>query len=318
MKCRTLPILLGAFGIIVAGFAGPAAAEKKLRVGLCEMPATKGNAYGGNGPPGIFTWAALYDYVTFIDSNGAPQPRVAKSWTSDDGQTWRMTLAPGQMFHNGRPLTSGAITESVDFLLSEDGKRFSVSRNIKRAFIASVTALDDLTVEFKLSKPNPVFPSQIAALPVYEPRHFADVGIDAFTIDPVGSGPFKLDRWTGNGAELIDFEDYRTGRPKIDRIELIEIPEGAARLEGLISAQIDIDIAVFGDDFERIRASGASINVSPAPRIIGISLLSSGQKDGRGAATLFADVRVGKAVNYAVNKQAMIDTFLGGIGRPAS
>ena len=58
--------------------------------------------------------------------------------------------------------------------------------------------------------------------------------------------------------------------------------------------------------------------MSPAPRVIGISLISAGQAEGKGKASPFADKRVRQAVNLAVNRQAMVDTFLHGIGKPAS
>ncbi len=296
----------------------PAQAEKVLRVGVREMPATKGNAYGGNGPPGIFTWAALFESVTDIDGKGNAVPMVAAGWESADGMTWRFKIAPNQRFHNGAPLTARALTEAIAFLASEKGAPLSVARNIKATGLQSAKAVDDATVEFVLAKPNPIFVSQIAVLPVFEPKHFNDVGIDGFTVNPVGSGPFKFASWTGNGMQGANFAQYRTGKPKVDKVDIMEIPEGATRVEALISRQIDVDVAVLADDFARIKASGANVHVSPAPRVIGISLISAGQAEGKGKASPFADKRVRQAVNLAVNRQAMVDTFLHGIGKPAS
>lgn len=298
--------------------AAPAQAEKVLKVGVREMPATRANAYGGNGPPGIFTWAALFESVTDIDGKGNAAPMVARGWDSADGITWRFRIAPGQKFHNGEALTARALTDAVAFLASEKGAPLSVARNIKATGLTAAKAVDDLTVEFTLSKPNPIFASQIAVLPVFEPRHFADIGIDGFTTNPVGSGPFRFTAWTGNGMQGAAFAQYRTGAPKIAKIDILEIPEGATRVEALISRQIDVDVAVLADDFARIKASGANVHVSPAPRVIGISLISAGQAEGKGKATPFADKRVRQAVNHAVNRQAMVDSFLHGIGRPAS
>lgn len=316
------PVLRGGASLAAIAFAlslaAPAQAEKVLRVGVREMPATKANAYGGNGPPGIFTWAALFETVTDIDGKGNAVPMVASSWDSADGITWRFKIAAGQRFHNGEPVTARALTDAIAFLASEKGATLSVARNVKASGVTAAKAIDDATVEFTLAKPNPIFASQIAVLPVFEPKHFADVGIDGFTVNPVGSGPFRFAAWTGNGMQGANFAQYRSGKPKVDKVDIIEIPEGATRVEALISRQIDIDVAVLADDFARIKASGANVHVSPAPRIIGISLISAGQAEGKGKASPFADKRLRQAVNFAVNRQAMVDTFLHGIGRPAS
>jgi len=68
------PVLRGGVSLAVLAFAFalsvPAQAEKVLRVGVRDMPATKANAYGRNGPPGNFTWATLFETVTDIDGKG--------------------------------------------------------------------------------------------------------------------------------------------------------------------------------------------------------------------------------------------------------
>ena len=309
--------IIGIAALIVPLLAMSAQAEKVLRVGLQSMPPFKANAYSGNGPPGVFLWNALYDTLTDIDVTGAVQPMIAARWENVDPKTWRFHLRPNVKFHNGKPVTSRAVIEAVNFLI-DDGGKLSVSRNIRNVGIAEIIAEDDLTFVIKTEQPNPIVPTQMAILPFFEPDHFKDVGIEKFTVDPVGTGPFALTEFTPNGADLTAFADYWRGRANIDRLVLQEIPEGPARVQALISEQIDIDIAVVADTFDQIRAAGGSIDTSPAPRVMGLSLVSAGQKDGRGKTTPFADKRVRRAVNIAVDRQAIIDNLLGGIGIPAT
>ena len=305
---------LVALALVVSVLAPSAKAEKVLRVGLQSMPPFKANAYSGNGPPGVFLWNALYDTLTDIDGAGSVQPMAAESWVNIDPTTWRFSIRPNSKFHNGKDVSARAVAEAITFLIDNEGK-LSVSRNIRNAGIVSATVVDELTVEVKTSRPNPIVPTQLAILPLFEPSHFADIGVDKFALDPVGSGSFQLDKWTPNGVELVRNEAYWRGTPNIERIVMDEIPEGSARVLALISDQIDIDIAVQADAFESVKAAGGTIDAAPAPRVMGISLISGGQKDDRGKTTPFADKRVRRAVNLAVNRQAIIDNLLGGIGR---
>ncbi len=296
-------------------FVTTASAEKLLTVGLQAMPPFKANSYSGNGPPGVFLWNALYDTVTDIDETGAVQPMGAARWVNIDPTTWVFFMRPNVQFHNGKPVTARAITEAVAFLIDNGGK-LSVSRNIRNAGIIGARLIDDLTVEIKTSRPNPIVPTQMAILPIFDPDQFSSLGVEGFTVEPVGSGPYKLDQWTPNGVELVRHDPYWKGTPTIDRLVMEEIPEGPARVSALISDQIDIDIAVQADAFESVRAAGGTIDVAPAPRVMGITLISAGQKDGRGLTTPFADVRVRRAVNLAVDRQTIIDNLLGGVGFP--
>lgn len=303
--------------LVVSVLAPSAKAEKVLRVGLQSMPPFKANAYSGNGPPGVFLWNALFDTLTDIDGTGTVQPMVAERWENIDPTTWRFSIRPNVKFHNGENVTAKAITDAITFLIDNEGK-LSVSRNIRNAGIVSATAVDDLTVEIKTSRPNPIVPTQLAILPIFEPGQVARIGVDKFALDPIGTGSFKLDKWTPNGVDLVRHESYWRGTPNIERIVMLEIPEGPARVLALNSDQIDIDIAVQADAFASVTEAGGTIDASPAPRVMGISLISGGQKDGRGKTTPFADKRVRRAVNLAVDRQSIIDNLLGGIGRPGT
>jgi peptide/nickel transport system substrate-binding protein len=308
-----------ALGALIAAVGSSAlAAEKNLKIGVGAMPPFKGNAFTGNGPPGVFLWNALHNTVTDIDDKGNVQPMVASRWQNIDPTTWRFTIRPNVTFHNGKTADARAIVEAVAFLNTDKGKTFSVSRNVINAGIVAVTAVDPMTVEVKTSRPNPIIPTNISILPVFEPDHFAAVGADRFGLEPVGAGPFKVERWTPNGVMLVRHDAYWKGKPKLDRIEFIEIPEGPARVQALVSGQIDIDNAVTPDAFELVKRSGGKIDDSPAPRVMGISLVSNGQKDDRGKKTPFADARVRRAVNLAVDRKAIIEGILGGLGRPGT
>ncbi|MSO64641.1 MAG: hypothetical protein EXQ85_02350 [Alphaproteobacteria bacterium] len=303
-----------AFAAMTSAFA----AEKTLKIGVGAMPPFKGNAYSGNGPPGVFLWNALHDTVTDIDDKGNVQPMITASWQNIDPTTWRFVVRPNVAFHNGKTVDARAIVDELKFLSGDQGKTFSVSRNIINAGILSATAVDPMTVEIKTSRPNPIIPTNISILPVFEPEHFAAIGIEKFALEPIGAGPFKVERWTPTGAILARHDAYWKGKPKLDKIEFIEIPEGPARVQALVSGQIDVDNAVTPNAFDMVKKAGGRVDDSPAPRVMGISLLSGGQKDGRGAKTPFADKRVRRAVNLAVNREPIIQGILGGLGRPGT
>ncbi|CAN0485699.1 unnamed protein product, partial [Laminaria digitata] len=102
----------------------------------------------------------------------------------------------------------------------------------------------------------------------------------------------------------------------IDRIEYSELPEGATRVAALISGQTHVDNGVGDDSIPTLKAAGMVIDTVFAGRTLGLSLIS--YRSGEQVKDPIGDVRVRQALNYAVNKQAIVDEIYGGAAVVAS
>lgn len=316
---RTLTTLLAASAIVGATlFASPLSAET-LRVGMRSMPPGEGNPYTGRGIPHVFVWTAIYDSLTSIGPGGRIDPDLATSWSNDGKSTWTFKLRPGVTFSNGEPLNAAAVKATFDWLATEKGKASIIGNNMK-TLVAGVRVVDDLTVEFTTVTPTPLAAREFAAVHIVGPKAWADMAPEDYAKNPVGTGPYVSEHFKPGDIVVVKRPDqggtYRPVTGNIDRIEYVELNEGAARVQALLSGQIDLDQAAPIDDFPKLKAAGFVIDSVPAARTLGLSIVSMRNKaavDGP-----MANVKVRQALNYAVNKQAIIDNIYGGNGSVAS
>ena len=146
------------------------------------------------------------------------------------------------------------------------------------------------------------------------PARFAEVGNwDTFALRPSGTGPFKLDSVDFNkGAELSRFDGYwdKNRVPRVEKMIYTPIFEPNTRTTALVSGQVDWIEAVAPDTVALIQARGAKLVTNPYPQVWGYALNC---KQG----SPFADIRVRKAVNLAVDRDGMTKV-LNGLSVPAT
>lgn len=309
-------------GVAVAVVLAPAlipfstsASSEEIKVGLREFPAGRGNPYQGCAcSPAIFVWSAMYEQLVRVGTDGRPIPVLAVSWEAVNPTTWQFKLRPGVKFSNGEPLNAAAVKATFDFLKTKEGQTQS-QRGTLGIFIAETNVIDELTVEVKTPKANAVLAKLVSTQSIIAPKSFADVGIKGITNSPVGTGPYIV-RWIGATAAATPFEGSWQKRAGVDRIEFLELPEAPARTQALLSGQVDINVSLGPDEFSVLEAGGMKVFSAPSTRTMGLSFIT--YRNGAPAEGPLADKRVRQALNYAVNKQAIIDNIFSGVGKPAS
>jgi peptide/nickel transport system substrate-binding protein len=108
---------------------------------------------------------------------------------------------------------------------------------------------------------------------------------------------------------LERFDDYWSQKPAIKRIEWLIIPEASTRIAALLSGDVDFAFNLPPQDLDRVRGDPKFEVITPTSnRVIFIAILPKGP---------LKDPRVRQALNYAVDKKAMIDSVLYGLGIPA-
>uniref|UniRef100_UPI00300A6A24 ABC transporter substrate-binding protein n=1 Tax=Nitratireductor sp. CH_MIT9313-5 TaxID=3107764 RepID=UPI00300A6A24 len=151
----------------------------------------------------------VYDGLTrYKDGTLEVEPALAESWEiSDDGLTYTFKLREGVEFHDGTPLNAEAVKFNFDRMLDEDNP-YHETGPFPLAFYFSavdeVTAVDDLTVAFKLKEPFAPFLSNLAYPTglIVSPEAVKKSGKD-FGRSPVGTGAFKFEEWQANSRVVI-------------------------------------------------------------------------------------------------------------------
>ncbi len=303
---QSLVIKLSAAAIAVL-MSAPVAAESTLRLGLASLPNGNGNPFDSSARTTWYTMRAFFDTLTQLGENLTIEPGLAVAWENTDDLTWVVTLREGVTFSNGEVLDGEAALFGYRYLQTEDGARESLARDAQ--VIASMEALDDLTVKFVTTEPMPEFPRLMAVVPVIAPAHWQNVGRDGFAFYPVGTGPFKVTDWQANRIKLEAFrESWRA--PKVDKLEILAIPETAARVAGLLTDRIDIASEIGPDDVYQVEAAGLQTYQRPATavEVVAFNTLIDSP---------LQDPRVRQALNYAVNKEVITAAIMDGRTRVA-
>lgn len=301
-------VLLVLFGLVAACSPdGPP--EDTLRVGVPALPTSWGDPYRAEGGPPAHTWSALFDGLTRLDQYGEIQPALAESWISPDGLTWRFAIRSGVRFSNGAPLDAAAIAATLQWLASPAGRTTIIGARMRD--IVKVEAPDSRTLVITLRSPDPILPRRLTSTMIVEPETWARLGPVAFSKAPVGTGPYRLVRFDERGRRAImEANPYAWRPPLTPRLEVIELVDEAVRNQALISGHIDLG-RVGLDEAHLLEQRGLTIVTPASMQVMAIALITEGRE------TPLDDVRIRRALNHAVDKEAISRMLLAGRGAPA-
>ncbi|MDR7543190.1 MAG: ABC transporter substrate-binding protein [Armatimonadota bacterium] len=305
-----LVVLLAAL-ILPSGTSGAPSAPKRggtLVISLgTDVPIFDCNLATGIPNLGIILMAT--ETLTRIDPNGGRVlPHLAESWSlSPDGKTWTFKLRRGVRFHDGTPFNAEAVKFSIERLL-DPGLRGPA----RPAFtmIERVSPVDDLTVNLVTEGRFSALPAQLAYAPICmnSPTQVRKLGERYYTA-PMGTGPFRfVHHIRGREVRLEANREYWGGAPHLDAVLMRPIPETAARIMALEAGEVDVAYHVPPRDADRLRKNPRFEVLAPPPQrkiFIGMNVLWGP----------FRDKRVRQALNYAVDKQAIVDRIFLGLAR---
>ncbi|MEZ5458547.1 MAG: ABC transporter substrate-binding protein [Steroidobacteraceae bacterium] len=191
----------------------------------------------------------LYSGLTMYDNKLVAQPWLAEEIATDDRIHWTFRLRRGVSFHDGRPLTSADVVYSL--LRHKDPATASKMKAVAEQ-ITDARAVDPHEVHVTLATANADLPAILAA------SQFLIVpdGTKDFSRG-IGSGPFRLKEFIPGVRTIVarNGDYWRDGRPFLDEIELIGIPDEMARVNALLSGDVQMINAVNPRSTRRIRES---------------------------------------------------------------
>lgn len=236
-------------------------------------------------------------------------PSLAVSWKNLDDTTWEVKLRKNVKFHDGSPFGAKDVKATFDRVLNPENKLTARGNHAK---IKSVEVVDPETVRFKTDGPYPLFVERLTALVMQSEKAIKEKGHDWMQENPVGTGPYKLQKWNKKQEHLlVRNEDYWGPKPAFKYVRIRIIPEQATQIAELISGGVDVIKAVPPDQMDVINKSGqAHTATSPILRTAMLQL----DQAGRAGQNPFQDKRVRQAANMAIDVDSIIKHVINGLG----
>ena len=261
----------------------------------------------------------MAETLVTIDEKGGLKPLLATKWEqSTDGLSWTFTLRTGVKFADATPFNAQAVKFSIDRLLSPTTFKAQPGVLGGKNGIQRVDVVDDTHVKFTLGSKLAPFVSAMTQTQtaIISP---ASVGVapnkPEVITQPVGTGPYKFkERVAGDHITLEANKDYWGTKANYDTQTYKVVPEGASREALVKSGGADVIALPPANDIPALQAdSNLKVIMGPSDRTIQIVINTTDQMQ-----PLMQKPEVRQALNYAVDKNAIIKNVMFGAATPLS
>ncbi|SFL05985.1 ABC transporter substrate-binding protein [Halanaerobium salsuginis] len=268
----------------------------------------------------IVTKAIFSTLVRVDEASGKIVPDLAESYqVSQDGLNYIFNLRHGVTFHNGEAFTAEDVRFTFERIL--DPKQASVATPIaqniagaadyiagKTDHLTGIKIIDDYTIKITLASLDVGFLDLIAneKAAILPEDYVTKVGND-FGMEPVGTGPFKFVELSQDEKVVVAaFKDYYAGRPYLDKIQFIVMPEAATRTASFRSDELDVDL-VSAAQYKTYKNNPQYKDLLvEVPEVWVRTVIFNLDLE------KFQDKRVRQAFNYAIDKKLIVEKLLNG------
>jgi ABC-type transport system substrate-binding protein len=279
----------------------------------------------------------MYEGLTTWDLSSAEKasvviPGLATEWAVDanDKTKWIFKLRSGVKFHDGSDFDADAVVWNVEKVLKQDAPQFDASQvgvtASRMPALKSARKIDATTVELTTAIPDSLLPINLTNLFMASPAHWkklldvvpasvadpkerAKQAWDAFSRNASGTGPWKMDKFVPRERlELVKNAGYWDSKrtPKVDRLVLLPMPEANARTAALLSGQVDWIENPAPDALGQIKQRGFTVYQNEQPHVWPWQF-------SRIEGSPWNDIRVRKAANLCIDREAMKEGLLSGL-----
>ena len=293
--------------VMAAGLAGPVSAAR-LTVAqgfdpqsLWPNATTNAETYNVGTP--------VVESLFWLDaSDNKIKPLLALSYVQETPTAIVVKLRPDVKFTNGEPMNADAVIFSFNILI--DPKQTPAYTRYFEGF-SKATKVDDLTVRMETKYPIPPMELTLSLFFVVPPKYWTEVGLEAYGRKPIGTGPFVFESWTRDAQVVLKKNASYWGTPPagVDELVFKPVPDDNARVAGLMAGEYDVINNIPVSDVADLR-NRQDLTVIPVNSFSIVSLILSMLDEHKSP---LHDKRVRHALNYAVDKKAIIDNlFFGG------
>ena len=246
--------------------------------------------------------ALTRDTLVTLGPDGRPAPRVIESWSvTDDGLVWRLKVRAGIRFHDATPVTATEIAPGIRSALIAGllGK------------IESVQAEGNDTVVVRLTERFAFLPEDLVHATALRTIEEKDADGKVVRKQSFGTGPYQVVAESADHLRLSKFPNHYRGEPTVSAIEVKLFPDQRNAWSALMRNEIDVLYEVSRDSLEFVR-NESSVNVATFPRpYVYVFAFNSSHPALR-------DPRVRRAINHAIDRNAIVSGALLGEGQPAA
>jgi peptide/nickel transport system substrate-binding protein len=282
-----------------------------IRVGM-PVPAGAINPITVADTGGVCMLSQTGEYLAVSDPDLTLRPVLAESWKpNDDGSVWTFKIRKGVKFHNGQVLTAADVAATIDRLADPANGSVALSAFAGALSKGGAKAIDDETVEFHLDAPNGNFPYLVSS------DNFNAIILPAnytgnFDKDFVGTGPFKLEKFTPKArASFVRNDDYWGPKAIPDRTTFIFYDSIQAQVLAMQGGQLDVLLHV------PVQGSQALL-VDPHLKIVTLKSSAHEQVHMRTDVAPFNDKRVRRAVALCLNRENIAQGMFRGMAVPGN
>ena len=275
----------------------------------------------------------IMEPLVMRDHSGALVPALATEWgpSPDNPNVWTFKLREGVTFHDGAAFDSSDVKFSLDRAMTEDSDYKELL-----ASVVEVRATDAFTIEIETNGPNPIMPNNLTNMFIMDEDwakannavKVQDVegGEDTFAAKNAnGTGPYKLVSREPDVKTVLTINENYWGKGEfpLEVTEIIYTPiqNAATRVAALLSGEVDFIQDVPVQDLQRVAdTDGLDVRTAPQNRVIffgmnmGDADLKNDNVEGKNP---FADKRVRRAMNMAINRDAIKQVVMRGQSAPA-
>ncbi len=252
----------------------------------------------------------IFDPLVDYTRGGKIEPALAESWTiSDDARVFTFKLRPNVSFSDGEPWNADAMKWNLErWIPKADYNWLRISANFEKLEI-----IDPMTVAVHFKEPTP---TGLVEFSYVRPVRFLSpkaVAADGSYKDPIGTGPWKVEKDTPEGTDLVPNEKYWGEKPQLDRLSLVVIPDARSRMSALRAGDIDavggkFIAAVSPQDATTLKSAGMTIATD-----VGTDTMILGFNPRR---PVFQDAKVREAISLLIDREAICKSLLKGFATP--
>jgi peptide/nickel transport system substrate-binding protein len=249
----------------------------------------------------------IFDNLLTRDAAGKIVPQIATAWRFVDDTHVEFDIRPNVKFQDGTPLSADDVVFSVKRITNPSFKSPQLSQFDQ---IADAEALGPTKVRLTMHKPYPVLLAQLVKLSIVPKAYIEKVGDQSFNLKPLGSGPYRVRGWQKGVQVTLDANDsYWGGKPPFKTVTFRAVPDVSTRVADLKTGRADLIRLLPADQAIALKSDARLAVLSVPTERVGYLAMNS-------QAGPTKDVRVRRAIAYAIDKQGLVDALLQGFGKP--
>lgn len=305
VRRRTAVVAVALVGLLCAACGGTSTAQSAsdtLKVVAAAPPTTLDPCWNSQSPTALVERQNVVEGLTSRNPvSGEVLPLLATSWTQSAPDTWTFTLRDGVTFTDGTPFTADAVAFTIKRTFDTPALDCQVPGQFFPNTTPTAKVVDAHTVAITTAQPDPILPQRMAFLGIVP----TSTGTTAKVNNPVGTGPFTLATWNQGVDLTLDRNDSYWGpKPDFAKVNIVWRADASVRSAMIRSGEVDIATDL---DSSQNTQYGITYDTNQIPFL---------RLDPTTAP--MNDIRVRQAINYAIDKQGILQSVFNGNGKIAS